>query len=686
MVEDLNQNEGNDLAATIPQTDPVNTQMDEDENAEFVGLTLADLSMLTTENISEIKLGLAYYPFSPAVGAVSGNREVIATGGPQGVRLFDAVTQSEIMHIDITLPDCQYGWDATIALDYTGDFVAIATLTGIEVWQIGGGRIYETPYLHGKALDRLTCGLDVPQFSLSPQGKLLAESGYGIGGDEYGDYFRVTDVFKNEIVYSWDGSEANLHGKLQSFQGLGFSSDGKVLQTFIPARTFDVNANAADAFHFWNVEDWRMVDVDSDVIIKSFNPGALRFSISEKDGVQIYDKKSGEQILRIDSIGCTMDFPCDVIFSSNAKYLAILKRTGDLNYKRESLIDVVEIYEIETARLINTVKVILKHRNAVQLRDDGTLVYKEDGKRENAWWTNPAYIDGFFQTQSGMIGFYPQVYDIFSQNVPYSGTCTIDPDTNVFTCQSGIELADESRLTINRIGDGFIIQSKENALAQVKYPSGSEPDSWQIRIKTFNQQTGTGYFCLDRNFREETCVIMNFPENKIVKERVDLFGFVPVPKNDLSVFIDRDKKELNIFFEDTKRLEQMGSYQAIAFPVRPVLHSDGARAFYIVINPDTGRHYIEDISLIDAKVIKRYEFEIFNEISLSGMATTMENDILAVADQNGYIHFVDISSGEVINNLHISHAEIIDVILNDNGKKFYVLDATGKISVLWVEK
>jgi len=639
------------------------------------------------QNVGGIEITQIHLPYMPPVNAISGNHRVIAVGDNRGVAIYDAATQKELMQIDVSLPDCQYGWDRYLTLDHTGQFLGMTTLAGVEVWQVGGGKIYETPYFHGELLNRLTCGLDIPQIALSPDGKYLAESGLGIGEDEYRDYFRVVDVINNEVVYFWDGDDEQPHGRLYEYPGLGFSTDGKMLHTFVPAQDETVNDGLNGTFHFWETESWNEIPHGSHLIPESFESGSLLYPRNADAGVEIINKLTDVSLVKIEEPGCAENTPCGVIFSPDGKSVALLKRSGELVYKRETLIDEISIYAIDNAKEIRSFPVHLRQKSAIAIEDNAVPVLLESTPEDrSSWWTNTAYIDGFAYGAEGNIIFIPDDNDIFTKTHPYTGTCTIHISENTITCEQGIFIHNQAvKLTVDVIENGFGINTENDKLAQVRFPPGSEFDEWQIRLKSYNPQSGVGYFCLDRNYREETCIVMDFLKNEILEEQIDLFGFIYSPEYELAAFINRDSKELMIFYEDSQSIRKMRSYRAIAYPVKPVLAPDGIRAYYFVNNTDIGNLYLEEISLVDGSVIQRHGIEIEDDVRINALEVYEENGLVVTGDALGGISFHELLSGEVLHNFKVSTDGIVDLKFTRDGRQLLVMDTSGKISVLSIK-
>jgi hypothetical protein len=237
-------------AADIPTAAPVPT-----ETPQTVDLLPEKLEKISTANAKEI-IGLsALAPAFPNYYQISPDGRVGARVDLSGVDMIDIANGEVIMHISADMPDCEYGSDRYVVFNQNGGFVALVTRDALQVWQVGGGQIFTEPYSLEYRTDAATCGADIPQLALSPDGTLLAISGMDYTPTTTQQYFRVVDVLKNKTVYEWDGKEDTLHGDLYPYQGLGFSDDGKVIQTFDPTHYFVSSGKEYESFCFgrWGI-------------------------------------------------------------------------------------------------------------------------------------------------------------------------------------------------------------------------------------------------------------------------------------------------------------------------------------------------------------------------------------------------------------------------------------------------
>ena len=153
--------------------------------------------------------------------------------------------------------------------------------------------IYSSSTINEFTSNAPVCGADLPELALSPDGQLLAISGIAYGSTTSRRYFRVVDVRANAILYEWDGTKDSPHGNLYTFYGLGFSDDGRMLQTFDPTRFIRSVGEVHQAFRFWSVETWQEVDAADEAITQHFNPGQLLFPWAEDGQIEVRSRITG---------------------------------------------------------------------------------------------------------------------------------------------------------------------------------------------------------------------------------------------------------------------------------------------------------------------------------------------------------------------------------------------------------
>ena len=195
-----------------------------------------NLASITADNADAVRQLAVIQPDFPKYELISPDGRIGARADLAGIDIYEMDGGKLVTRIDAALPDCQFGWDRYFSFNHDGSFLAVAGRQAIQVWQVGGGIIYESPISNPYGTDAETCGAEVPQLALSPDASLLAVSGVAISSTSAQAYFRVIATLKNQVLYEWNGDQDSLHGDLYTFRGLGFSTDGTVLQTFNASR------------------------------------------------------------------------------------------------------------------------------------------------------------------------------------------------------------------------------------------------------------------------------------------------------------------------------------------------------------------------------------------------------------------------------------------------------------------
>jgi len=210
---------------------------------------------ITPDFLKEITEINSFKLFFPYYYHVSDNGRIAAVGDLEGIRIFDTRTMEILMEIPVKLPDCEFGKGRVFRLNYDGLFIGIATPEFVQVWQVGGGIIFEWENRRYSSHTEDICGLDVPELSISPDGKTLVLTGFEKQGSSPVYFFRTIDILKNEVIYEYDGDEENAYGMLNDFPNLGFSPDGRIFQTFDPRRFVLSEWSLHMAFRFWDTSD-----------------------------------------------------------------------------------------------------------------------------------------------------------------------------------------------------------------------------------------------------------------------------------------------------------------------------------------------------------------------------------------------------------------------------------------------
>jgi WD40 repeat protein len=648
--------------------------------------------IISKANVEKIALHKNIFPFFPPVIQLSSDGKIAAVGDLSGIKVININSNETLLQVNHPVPKCNFGFRKYFQLNYNGSYLAIALSNKIEVWSVDGRMIFESPYENELNLDPLTCGGNIPQMALSPDGKYLAESGVRYSSSEVMSYFRVTDIASETIIYEKDGNENGLSGQFYTYPGLGFSLDGNVLATFDPKRFSAIGEKYNFPFRYFSTINWEELAPSSKILSKVFEEGDFLFARSEKNSISIFDKRTGKKLNVIPIHGCVAENPCNVIFSSDGKKIAVRQNNEVNSFKRISLSTVVSTYEILTGKKNFDYDFQSRSYESFVFNDLGELTFFEASSEESSeWWTYPDYFSGFRVINEKSIAFTPQV--VFMNNrkqSPYTGSCALDMETFSIECSNQLFFENGFSVGLEEKGEGITVfgdrKGIRELIADIRYPHGDKGDHWQFRLLNYSVESGIGFFCVDRNLREDSCFIMDLKNNKILHEGIDLTGIQNSPANHTSVFIDQNEKALFLFLDENKSLKKLNSYQATALPVKPVYLSYGIELIYLVQSVGNNKNaYIERIDSNRGKVIKRYDIEEIKNIDIKSIAVSPKDDIWAIADENGIILFIIPEEQEEVFRFQAMDEEIVDMIFSKDGKSILTIGRSGLISIWVVE-
>jgi WD40 repeat protein len=649
--------------------------------------------IISAENVKNIALLKNIFPFFPPIIQLSSDGNTAAVGDLSGIKVIDLDSNEILLNLNHPVPICNFGFRKYFQLNHDGSYIAITLTDKIEVWSVDEGLIFESPYKDGLSLDPLTCGGNIPQLGLSPDGKFLAESGLRYSLNEIGSYFRVTDIEAETIAYEWDVMADGPNGQFYTYPGLGFSLDGNVLVTFDPKRFSAISEKYKFPFRYFSTLSWQELSPNSKIVEKAFKEGDFQFAKSKNETLFIFDKRTGKELNSIPIAGCIKENPCDVIFSPNGTKMAVRHNDGGKSFKRVPISSMVSTYEILSGKKVLDYSVQSRSSESIVINDDGELVYFKEPANENMeWWTYPDYFSGFRVINEISIAFTPQiVIKDGQQQAPYSGSCWLDLETYSFECANQLIFDNEVSIEIEEKGEGITIFSTSNnareLIADIRNPQGEEGDQWLFRLISYSPENGTGFFCVDRNLREDSCFIMDMNKNEILHDRINLTGIQYSAVNQTAVFIDQNEKALFLFSDEKNSLKRINTYQATALPIKPAYLSDGIELIYLVKSLENKKNaYIERIDSDQGKVIKRYAIEEIRNKEIKVITASPKEDIWAVADKNGRIFFIDPEEQAVVFSFQAMDEEIVDMIFSPNGKSVLTIGRSGIISIWVVEK
>ncbi|HUV15396.1 MAG TPA: hypothetical protein VMW28_02390, partial [Pelolinea sp.] len=637
-----------------------------------------DLSPIMPENAGEMGLLAELTPSIPPYYVISPDGSRAAAGRLGRIDILDVDTQDVLSTIVAELPDCGYGIGKYFSLNEDGSFIAIVTEDAIQVWQTGGGLIFESPYSRRFSMDGNSCGADLPQLAISPDGKKLAISGIEYSRASVNQFFRVINVIKNETLYKWDGRQDTLHGFLLGFPGLGFSPDGRLIQTFDPLRYIISEGNISDSFRFWSTDGWLEVEPTSARVTASFDPGSLLFGQSRENEIQIIEKTKGRRKSGIPAPGCRWDIPCEIRFSRDGSIAAVLARAEELvQYRQALLYPSVEVWDLDAEKLIAEVSGLFRGLDGILPGDDGVLISSEfiEGAEKNGfhWWTFSDLFEGLQVSGDGRIFFVPtQTRPNTGTDCRYCNTCAINPVNGAQECFAGIKGVDDGSFSIQISDERYTLLGssggKDQAIGQLNIEMPENTEDARIRLLNYSADYQTAFYCLDVNFRLENCVIDHFSDNKAIAEFADISYLRIAPDGNTAAFIDTYANALYLYNLGTHKVTRKNPYQARAVRANPVFSSDSSTLFYLVENiQNTGDISVEILDVTSLKTIKRVSLST-SDISIPiGFSGSSNGGLWIIANRDGVVYLISPERGLLLHQWQAHSGEIIGIaIAQDN--------------------
>ena len=681
----------NSHSSTTAQTvTPTDGHIVEPAATATPAMALAEgLSAITAENAREITQLAAIAPPFPEYYQISPDGRIGVRGDRSGVDIVEIAGGAAVMHIDARLPDCEFGMERYFALNQNGGFIAIAAQDSIQIWQVGGGQIFDLPYTLQYHTDPNTCGADIPQLALSPDGTLLAVNGIEYSRTSAQEFFRVYDVLQNRITYEWSGADEDLHGRLYPYQGLGFSADGKLIQTFDPTRYYASSEEEYQAFRYWSVGDWQEVTDDSAIIKESFAPAQRMYAVFVDDPVMIKDRLDGKALASLSGTGCTSSTPCDLRFSPQGDFAAIsVADEGLLDFHFDTLLTGFTIWNVAEGQKIGQVEFLARNLDGVNVTDEGDSVNIADNpiteKLADVWWTSPFNFNGLI-ARDGKIAFNPQQISLKPHAGYFQSACQVDLKTLAVTCQPDALAQEDEIITYRADIEKLVLRSEAGVETEAFFPS-QLPQDWTARLMGFGEEKSTIFYCLDKNRRSQVCNIYSATDDRAIAEPEDIYGLRLSPDGQTAAYINRDQKALYIVNLPKSKVAKVSAYQARAWFTNPVYSADGSELIYIVENlKDSSMLSLEWVDSRSAKVLRRLALENGAGEQPTVLALNEESSLLAVGDASGRVALLDVESGKIITSWQAAPARLIGLAFAQKSKLFVSLDEYGEIAVWGIQ-
>ena len=654
------------------------------------------LTALTPDNIQSIRELASVYPYFSPYYHISNNGSRVAVGDLQKIKIWDAASGDLLSSIPASLPDCDFGFDRYFRLNADGTFIALVNGQSIQVWQVGGGMIYDSPQTSQFTSNAPSCGVDLPELALSPDGRLLAVSGMDYSRTSVKRYFRVVDILANEVLYEWDGTKDTLHGNLYTFYGLGFSDDGRILQTFDPVDFILSEGKVHNAFHFWSVKGWREIKAGSDLIEKSFMAGQLLFPVSNSGEIEIRSKLSGLTVAKIKVDGCQWDFPCETRFSADGKQAVVLNRTGEkIQFKTDGLRTSFSVWDLTENKEIGRESGVFRDLESVMVREDGKLLRSDQMSNGDSdswgWWTFRDHFTGLQVESDGKATFAPlAAISNSSQECQYCSACTVDSEKGEISCLNGLTDSEGGRMYLETEGERNTLKREQAGsvmdLGKIILSQPADLSKIRVRLLEYSIPQQTLFYCVDENLRQAGCFIYDPYREDINAEQKDISYLRFSADGMTAAFFNRTVNALFLYDLSSKTLTRKYPYQARGYPANPVFSADGSRFMYIIQNLNNASDL--SVETLDSKTWKSYGRVSLNKAGVNSPTVFSESSdgaIWAFAGKNGEVWLLSPEKGVLLHSFQAHVDEIIGMVFSPDNKWLLTMGENGILKFWGVE-
>jgi hypothetical protein len=601
--------------------------------------------------------------------------------------VFNLENGELLQNIPVDIQDCAFGMDRYFRFNRDASFIALVDRNVIQVWQVNGGLIYESAYSSQADIDIGVCGAEIPQLALSPDGTLLAVSGVESGRQ----YFRIIDILANETLYSWNGEDDSLHGDLYAFAGLGFSQDGKLLQTFDPTRYFALSGTAHQAFRFWSAETWQEVDSDPGAIRGAFRQDELLFTLQNNaDGITVTDRVTGQEHAGLNGTGCTLENPCDIKLSPQGKFAAVMDYSLEpLLYHNDVLAAGFELWNLETQSLVTREDVLARNLDGVIVDDSGSyqvpFIGMKEGPPQNSWWTSIYNFSGLKLAQDGQVLFSPQQIGTTSDtSAYYPGTCGLDLDDLTVTCAAEYYSFEGNAFALTDKGELVQLPSEDDPMALIQTENNG--GDWSFRVSGISEEYQTVFYCRDENKRNQNCVIYDYTAEEVIAEVEDIYSLRFSPEGDFAAFINREERALFLLDFTRSKLSEVDAYQSRAWPVNPAFGEEGTELVYMIQNV-TSQDVIS-IEWVDAdgvEVLRRSNLDYEQIFDVSVLSWSARGELVALGSERGMIYLLDQANGKLVYAWQAHADGLVGLSFSADGRLLVSMSGDGRIKVWGVE-
>jgi hypothetical protein len=624
------------------------------------------------------------------------------------VRLIERASGEVITSIPAEMPECQFSGERYMSLSEDGTFIALVTRSAVQVWQAGGGLLYEAPYSRRFSTDAGTCGMDMPRLAISPDGRLLAVSGMEYTRDSLTRFFRVVDTLANEAVFEWDGSPDTMHGSLDAAPGLGFSRDGLYIQTFDALRFALSGSATGSAFRFWSAGTWEEVSSADSELAKSYSPGELLFALHSADGLEVRSKTGGAQSVRLPGAPCSLLYPCQMRFSPDGSQAVLLSTlAGEIPFRDALLADRLIRVDMRSSELLEGPAGLFRDLEGVLVSDDGriTLAMPVDapGIPAGAWWMRPEGSDGLRPAPEGELLFTPQVYflpgedsDSLAQPCLYCAFCRLGKPWSAPDCRPGLADDQGGWISLARDAEGLMLLDEDgNALGELPlpadladwlpnaYPGGTTGHGLSVRPLGYSREYQTAFYCLELDQRAAGCLVADVGSGTLVRE-MEAFSHLRFSSDgQTAALFDGQAYQLALVDMESGRLTARSAFQARVYPAPAYFFADGGTvAFLIQDLNDRTAFWLELAAADGSRALGRISLREAGLADPIVLGADPGERLWLIGERGGRVLLLDFESGAPLHEWQAHAGEMTGMAFAAEGRLLVSMGADGLLR-LW---
>jgi len=410
----------------------------------------------------------------------------------------------------------------------------------------------------------------------------------------------------------------------------------------------------------------------------------------------VMNKVTGQVKVELKGTACSRDYPCDVRLSPDGNTAAILVFTSDTVQHHQNLLATkLEVWNITGQEKVGQESIMLRNLDGIHLLDNGSYISVSqkwvDDAADVSWWTSTNNFAGLITGDNDQVHFNPQVIETQAQNDCYfCGTCSLRLGDGKIECAQEFISREKNSYQMQVIDDSLVLIPVDEKSVTEPVELYLPPDfdeKWSARLLGYTEQYQKAFYCLDKNARNETCLIYDPAEAETIAEVEDIFSLRFSPDGDTAAFINRELKALFLVNLKDSKLIRVKAYEARAWFANPVFNNAGTELAYLVQDlQDAERLSLEWVDAVSGKVLRRITLDDSGIYQPSVLASNSDDSLIAVGDADGKVYVLDQGKGKVLYSWQAYTDSIVGLVFSRYNKKIVSMDADGTIKIWGVNE